>query len=582
MRQKVLISFFIVLVSLIYGLPNIILTAKLGEDYNPLVITSLSPIARDEAFAYAPFVNHILKGNFFVRDTYVYEYENFPTPYIGETAPALVFAFLSKLTGSIRNAFITADFIFPPIIFLMLYFVSRKLIENHFYAMAISFLAVIARDFIAVIPYPHETLQYLTVAENQNFFLYFSRAFHPQLTFIFFISSFLLSVEVVSRPNRKLSIILMGIISGILFYSYIFYWTYFFVFLTFVILFYAFKKNLDVIKALVFALIIALIIGSIYFINIFQFFGLDFYQDFVTKTSRLFLPLPVTLLRYLGILLLFFLIVPKKNHSFYSQKNFVYLMFMFLLTGVLIAPLSKFVLGSDLEVFHYLRRALMPFATLAFLIVLYCLVWQRKILINALTLAILTITLLVGIKTQVLASEKVLNYQVIDHDREALFSWFKKNTPPNSVIASLNLTLNSLIPAFTSNRIYFPPTDRTITPTYEGVERYSILANILGIDSSWQKQNLDNTISYMFLFQAYHPTDETIGMDLNSPRRIWAEQEIDKLSNGKWKDILGKYKLDYVIVSPDELPIANPHLQLLEPITSIGEYIIFKSKLRNE
>ena len=74
LKTQLILSSLIILVSFIYGLPNIIMINKLGSDYNPLVISDKSPIARDEAFAYAPFVNYILKGNLFLKEAYVAEY----------------------------------------------------------------------------------------------------------------------------------------------------------------------------------------------------------------------------------------------------------------------------------------------------------------------------------------------------------------------------------------------------------------------------------------------------------------------------------------------------------------------------
>ena len=130
MNKNYILPGFVILVSFFYGLPNIIMTNKLGSDYNPLVISGKSPIARDEAFAYAPFVNYILEGKLFLRDAYVVEYANYPTPFLGETVPSLIFAALAKLTGSVEKAFIAADFIFPPIIFLLFYILISFFIKH--------------------------------------------------------------------------------------------------------------------------------------------------------------------------------------------------------------------------------------------------------------------------------------------------------------------------------------------------------------------------------------------------------------------------------------------------------------------
>ena len=296
-----------------------------------------------------------------------------------------------------------------------------------------------------------------------------------------------------------------------------------------------------------------------------RFYQLDLAADFEAKSSLWYLPIPVTLLRYLLIAVLFIITV-----KFKSNQSII--IFILLLTGVLITPISRLVIGQDLETFHYLRRAIMPIATISFFIIIYHIALIRRF-ISTISILILIIALQVGVRTQVIASEKVQKAHSKNYAQEKLFDWLATNTPKASVIGSLNMTLSSIIPVYTNNKIYFPPTDRTITPTYEGVERYSILANLLGITPDWQKKNLDNTISYMFIYQAYTPG---IGLDFNSPRRIKAEADIDRLSSGIWRNHLTRYQLDYVIVTSEEFPQISPNLDLLFPIASIDQYIIFQ------
>ena len=566
MNNKLVISLLIILVSAIYGLPNIILFNKLGQNYNPLVISGDSRIARDEAFAYAPEVNYILKGHFFLKDAYVAEYSNYPTPFMGESAPSLVFALLAKLTGSVENAFIAADFIFPPIIFVLLYIITNIFIKNKLYSAAVAFLTVIARDFIAVIPYPHATFQYLTFTEGQNYLLYFSRAFHPQLTFILFIAAVLLMIKLLKNPTNKLATLTLGLIFGILFYTYVFYWTYFLLTFLCVLTYSCIKKDLKTTGALILSGAIAFIIASFYIYNSWQFSQLNFADDFITKTSLHNLPLPLTLLRYLAITLFFLAIVKLKNHQ-------SAILFLVLLSGVVISPLSRLVIGQDLETFHYLRRALMPIATIASFIITYYFIRQKKKLLSIISMIIFSTALFLGLRTQIIATEKIQTAHQRDRTQEAVFNWLRQNTPKDSVVGSLDTTFNSLVPVYTKNYVYFPPTDRTIMPTSEGVQRYAILANTLGIDTNWQKKNLDDIISYLFVYQAYNDQNN---LDLNSPKRLQAEAQIDKIARNNIENEIEKFKLDYVVVTPEHLPIVRPNLKFAKPLTSIDEFVIFQ------
>src|SRR3990167_9129210 len=546
--KRLILSFFIVVISLIYGLPNIILKVQLKENYNPLTISATSPVSRDETYAYAPFVKHILEGNFIIKDVYVEEYKDYPTPFVGETTPSLIFAFLSIITGSIENAFITGDFIFPPIIFLLMYLLVRIFLKNNLYAASVAFLTTIARDFIAVIPFPQTTLQYLTVAENQNFLLHFSRAFHPQLTLIFFLAAFLSFLKLLSNLSSKVFLATSGIFFGILFYSYIFYWTYFLFFLVILFLYYAFRKEVDVAKALTISGVIGLLIASIYLYNIWQFRQLSLYSDFLTKSSLPHLPLPLTLIRYL-LIALFFIIFTK------PRKRPVTTLFIFLLSGVLIAPVSRFILGQDLETFHYLRRALMSLATIGLFIIIFDFLKGNKNVVRIVSILTILMAVFFAFGTQIIATTKIKSAHVRNYDQESVFQWLNESTPKDSVVASINTTFNSLIPVYTKNRVYFPPSDRTIMPTDEGVERYAILANILGIDTLWQKKNLDHILSYLFIFQTY---DQHNKLDLNSTRKTFAESKIDTAAGQNPKTLIQRYRLDYVVVTPQELDLIHP------------------------
>lgn len=565
--KRILLPSLIVLVSFIYGLPHIILTSKLGAEYTPFSISGESRIARDETYAYAPEVNYILKGHLFLKDAYVSEYANYPTPFMGESVPSIVFALLSKLTGSMENAFIAADFIFPPIIFLLFFLLTRRFVKNNLLASSIAFVAVVARDFIAVVPYPQQTFQYLTIAEGQDYLLYFSRAFHPQLTFIFFALAFMFFLNLVEKPNSKKFLVLSGISFGVLFYSYVFYWTYFVVFLGLNSIYFLARREKSIIIALLKSSAISLMIAIPYLFNMYKFYQLDLATDFVTKSSLQNMPLPITLVRYLLVAVLFFITAKKRNNKF-----FVFL--SFLLAGVLITPISKLLIGQDLETFHYLRRALMPFATIAFFITIYSAIKNKRYLNGFLSIVLFITFITFALNTQIIVSRKIKDSHVRNHDQERVSSWLNANTPKDSVVGSLSTDFESLVPVYTQNKVFFPPTDRTIMPTSEGVTRYAILSNILGVDMSWQKKNLDNIVSYLFIYQSYNPN---LNLDLNSPKRFLAEGEIEKVSQN-WQNEVNKFKLDYVVVTPEEKLVVNPNSRFLYQVASFGDYRIYNYK----
>lgn len=560
-----IVPILVLLTSIIYGLPHLILANDLGSSYDPISLSVTSPIARDEVFAYAPMVNFILNGNFPVSEIYVKEFEDFPTPFLGETLPATVMAFLARATGSIPNAFLAADFIFPPIVFVLLYLFSSIFLKNKLYAAAASFLAVIARDFVAIIPNPIATLNYLTVPESQTFLLYFARAFHPQVTFIFFISAILSLFKLLKKPQEIRWALLLGILFGLLFYSYLFYWTYFILFFALIFFSFARKLNFPVLKSLTIAGMIAAVIASYYLANIYSFNTLDIAQDFIKKTALHGLPLPLTIFRYLALgAALFFLFRKSQSHLVFA---------LLVISGVLVSLISKFTIGQDLEIFHYLRRALMPFATIALFVMLHKFLNIKKTL-TILSFGIIILGITFGIRNQVVATGNIAHEHKTDKNLQEVFNWFQANTAKESVIASLDTDFNSLVPVYTQNKVYFPPTDRTIMTTDEGVDRFLIIANLQGIDLQSQKNMLEDKslLSYLFVYQAY----ENNKLSSESLKKQMAVTRAQNLYPDKWQEQAQNTKLDYLVISPKDLGEAKPNRQFLKPVTSVNGYVITK------
>ena len=568
--MKITLPLLIILVSIIYGLPHIILGAKLGINYDPLVISVNSPVARDKTFAYAPQTSYVTKGDFFVKDVYVSEYSAYPTPFLGESFPSIIMALLSTVTNSVDKAFVVADFIFPPIIFFLLFYIAKMFIKNNFFALSVAALTAVARDFISVIPNPWATLDYFFHVNNQNYHLFLSRNFHPQVTFIFFLLAFIFLIKVVAYPDKKIFVIIFGITFGLLSYSYIFYWTYFLFFYCLVFLYFMFKRNLKILTVLFLSGSIFLLISSYYFINLYRFYNLPIAADFILKSSLEGQPFEWTIFRYLFLSLLFAYIFKKRG-----DKYAVF--FLIMISAVFIAFSSRIILGQDLETLHYLRRAAMPFATIGFFIIVFFFIEENKRIVTLISSTILIISLIFALRVQIISTNKISQYHVRNIDQEIVFDWLEKNTPTDSVIGSLNTDFNSILPIYSHNKVYFPPTDRTITPTQEGVTRFAILSNLLGIQVTDQQKMLENKslVTYLFVYQAYLPGGR--GLSVNSLRNKQAKEKVKELSS-TWQQAINNFKLDYLVITPKELNFIHPNTIHLQPITSLNQYIVFKAK----
>lgn len=564
-KNKIILTIFILLVCVIYSLPHIIMSAELGKNYTPFSLSSNSPIASDETYGYAGFANYIYGGHTLLKDAYVYEYRNFPTPLIADNIPAIAYAILAIVSGSIEKAYIVSDFIFPAILFLMIYLFVKMFVKSNYFALATAFITVISRDLISVIPYPVATYRYLTFADYQDTFLHLSRSPHPQFSLIVLFATFWLFIRLVSKPSRNP--IIPGIFFGLLFYTYMFYFSYFSLFFVLLFVFFALKKEKLICKKLFKAGIIAAAVAAYYFWNVLNFYRTDLAFDFAQKLSRPQFAISPTLLRYALIGFLLLLTLKKKG-------NRIYVFSLFLLTGVVVIPLIRLISQRDFDTFHYVRFILMPFSTIAFLIVAYHLLKTRKIIVNLISALVIAIGLFLGFKTQIYASLKVVQYHRINTEQKQVFDWLNTNSQKDDVVASLNDDFNRFTSVYTRNWVYFPFTSRTIMPTSESAYRFIVLSNLLGISKDEQKASVDSYLGYIFRFRSY---DDANNLDKNSQSKKWLVEEIDMLSTqNAWQSIVDNYKLDYIVVTPDELKIIKPNLQYLTFMTSINSYLIFR------
>ena len=120
-RQRALVLFTTCMVSLMFGIPHLLIPALLGEGrvYTPFAVSGVSALTYDETSSYAAYVNYTLHHLAPPYDTDVFENENVPVP--TTMAPYAILAAAAALVGGVDRAFMLADFIVPPLALLILY-----------------------------------------------------------------------------------------------------------------------------------------------------------------------------------------------------------------------------------------------------------------------------------------------------------------------------------------------------------------------------------------------------------------------------------------------------------------------------
>lgn len=181
------------IVGAIYILPHVFFILEQGKNYHFFYKVS------DDVSLYASRIREVYDGNYLNADPYIYE--NKTRPYIRPFLSEFLVGILGKILGlSIDNLIIFGDFIFPIIIFYLLFYFINLFVGS----LSLSLFGSIA-IMLAEIPYSLIALVKLSLPLNT---LTFSRPISPQFHYIFFVSCLIFIYK--SLLNNKIMDILLS------------------------------------------------------------------------------------------------------------------------------------------------------------------------------------------------------------------------------------------------------------------------------------------------------------------------------------------------------------------------------------
>lgn len=555
MKQHWLAIILAVVTGLIVGLPHILIPRIIAPaEYDPLQFNADggSSITMEEVYTYVPEVREILEGKFWVTDTQVAEYNGKPTPFFGESGLAWIMSGLTKLTGSIQNAFVIADIVFPTLTFILVYALVWSFTKDQFVSAATGTVLVIWPELWVLFPYPNALISAAKEAVDPRDFLFISRNFHPQLSLSIYLGAFALVLLALERRKTWLSI-LAGAAVGFLVYTYIFNWTAFglglILFLMYKIAALVVKRSdlatarSDLMKFLV-IVIVAGIVASPYFFHVWQFRQSGLAADFFTKLSlpkRGFFDL---IARHIILLALFIWFNRKKL----TAKKILFISFW--LAPLIFPDLMQNFLGRDLEGKHWVRRIAHPFGIMGLGIGASQIINKKWNMFVCLPLIILV--LVYGLIRQAEMSYKIFGSYALNPDKQELYDWINQNTPPGSVIASLSWDTVVNIPAKTHAFNFSPIGMRTIASTDETIDRFSWTAAIYGASNEYIEQAFsargDGTTRALYF--KFAQDDEAFAVPSELTQDI--KQRYQTIVIDKLKNSLLPFRLDYVLIGETE------------------------------
>lgn len=605
-KKAAIVIFVAVLTALVFVSSYLFMIVFRNDNYFTLtVVNGVDGHFLDQT-TYAANIRDVVDGHFIVTDSFIYEQKgklNIISPWL----PYFILGLMTYVTGSVSNTILIGNFIFPFILFLLIYFIAYRATKDQYAGIASAVFMLLGYMFILTPPYNIEnTLSFLSKNFDASSPLnYFSRIPYIQLTFVLMAASMMLLYLTLEKKNKLYYSIATGIVAGLLFYTYLYHWMAFFIGLFILTIIFVKKKKTELVKYFVIIIIIAAIVSIPYWV-IYSGFSADkaYYKNISEKlgieNERFNADMPKTI-KYSAILIVFVMLSKKKDNYFYMLSS--------LFVAGIIGLNLMLITGFDLHFRHFESTLLLP---LSALVIIYT-IWQiyksnytgrlsivlsrigkfyKHILISIIIFFILT-----GFSAQYTYARNTYQYYAVDKDSREAYDWLDRNTETDDVVLALSTEQNFLIPVFTHDNIFLPNGAISTVTTNETTERFYIASRLFGVNSSYIEEVIDgiNSIDYsrneatkgydkgkfekavtmMYLYhRKYYDTR------INSfvlPK----EDILSGYSNytSDVNELFSKYRIDYIFVGPHEKKVGNIiFLNMTELVWSNDIIDIYKVK----
>ncbi len=512
------------LISIIYGSHHFFIIRELektGDTYRPLTFA-----AHADAAVYGIRANAVYGGQWLAGDISIPEYRGNPSslPLLNP----LIMGGLGRLLGSLDRAFILSDFLFPPLIFIALYFLAFEITRVR--ALAIFFASLFIFIPKAILPFPpfspallHTFLQ--RVMPDASGILYFVRFEYPKITFLFSAPALYATLRAIRREEGW-STWLAGICFGLMFYTYLYDWVYFLAGISLMGVMLALSERYGACKRIAKIAGIGLIMSVPYWYNFFLLRHLPQYQDIALRigmeTGR-FVRWTSVWKSYARIAVLIAVmgsVVPRRDRAllFYASG---------LLGAYIVVVNIQLVTGINPHPDHWYRISFLPLA-LAMLVAGY---WAARRYLSAAVLSygVITAVLCTGflfgrtLLSQYAYSQNDAQYYVVKRPYAAAYEWLTHYAPPRSLVGSLDTLTNNELALYTLQRTFLLNGLHTTAGDEKIWERLMETSAIFGVSPERFVALLrqDNLLFYLFLNEYGDQSfDSAFRNDAASERRL--------------------------------------------------------------
>jgi len=513
-----------ILVSIVYGSHHFFIVRALGGNkdiYRPLTFASHA-----DASVYGIRANAVYQGQWLAGDISMPEQSGNPA-----TLPLLnplIMGGLGRLLGSLDRALILSDFLFPPLIFVALYFLAFELTRRR--TLAVFFAAFFIFVPKAILPFPPVTPSLLRtlierVMPDPSGILYFARFEYPKITFLFSAPA-LYGVLRAIRREEQWSTWLAGISFGLMFYTYLYDWVYFFIALSLTAVMLAYLKKWSVCVRLAKIAGIGFAVSMPYWYNFLLIHQLPHYGDIASRigmeTGRAvrWASVKTSYLRITALAALLPYLASKRERPVIAYLAG-------LLLAYIVAVNIQIVTGFNLHPDHWYRISFLPIA-LALLAAGY---WAAQRLIAPRVLAygaaaaIVSTGFLFGrsLISQYQYGNANARYYVVDQPYAGAYEWLAQYAPKRALIASIAYDTNNELALYTPQRTFLLNGLHTTAPDKKIWQRFMETGAAFNVSPKTFSALMrdKNLLFYLFLNEYGDNTfDATFRNDANSQRRL--------------------------------------------------------------
>ena len=482
----IIIALFVGIVAVF---PTVFFRFSLGDAWRGIDL-----FYNDNEEFYLARMQEIKDGHPLIGSISYYEYKN-NLPALPPTAET-VYVFLGRILGlSLPDVMILTKFLFPALLFLLVYNLVRNMTEEPnspitvLYGVAAGLLVVLGYDLV-----DYQRL-YNIIRGNSGVggMVIWTRPVNPIFGALA-LFSFLNALWHVMIKHNKSAVILAGIALAFMFSSYFFSWGAGMSVFFWLVAYGLYKKDITTVKNLAKVLGLGLLISSPYWYLVIRArFSPDF-SDSADRYGLIFSHNP--LMNYvllLGVVISAVAIFMYFRNTNKNDRRYGWIYFSgALLLGGLLALNQQIITGMTIWPFHFVQYTT-PFFYIVMVVILYHVVRPKaKTLANVVAVIIIIISVSFAIYTGAVGN-KERDPEFRDRQKFAdIYNWLNQNTPRDSVIFVKDNVrmLERLIPAYTHNNVYVSGPENAMAPYERFYHNYLIYLRMKGVSSDGIKEYL--------------------------------------------------------------------------------------------